>query len=602
MLRASGKLIPVSEKNVRQSGRVPVPGTILRNTLRFVLLAAALLLSGNALLASVSCAVVQAHPPSEAEKAFLAADYAKAVNLFQADLASHPGDAELTAGLVRTFLNQQKVQEAADAVKASLAVAPNSPPLISLRGEVEYRQGKPWLASQSAVESYKADPCNPRNHLLLADLARINSLYATSRKELEFAHRLDPRDPEIRGRWIGTLPVKQRIAELEAYLSTPTGNDEEDSRHWRMYLANLKKSESEPHKACRLVSTTESTEIPFQRIMFDASRIQAFGLDVKLNGKSTLLQIDTGAGGLLVTRSVAQHAGLKPFSESEIGGIGDQGYKPGYSAYADSIRIGNLEFQDCQVEVLDSRSTLSAEGLIGMDVFSRFLVTLDYPMRKLLLGQLPPRPGESATVVPSLKTGNAERDDDEDSASAAKPGEQSKAAGPEPAAAGAAAGAASGGAAPANATRGPFDRYVAPEMKDYDKVYRVGHNLILPAGLNGKDVRLFIMDTGAFATTISPEAARDVTHVRSDDMHHVHGISGEVNKVFSADEITFRFAQLSQKVSDVVAFDTSHISKSANMEISGFLGATTLNLLTIHIDYRDGLVKFDYDPKRGHGY
>jgi hypothetical protein len=34
------------------------------------------------------------------------------------------------------------------------------------------------------------------------------------------------------------------------------------------------------------------------------------------------------------------------------------------------------------------------------------------------------------------------------------------------------------------------------------------------------------------------------------------------------------------------------------MEISGFLGANTLDLLTIHIDYRDGLVKFDYDPKR----
>jgi len=578
-----------------------VQGSILRNTLRLVLPVAALLLSGNALLASVSCAVVQPHPPSEAEKAFLAADYAKAANLYQAGLASHPGDAELTAGLVRALLHQQKVQEAADAVKASLAAAPNSPPLISLRGEVEYRQGKPWLASQSAIESYKADPCNPRNHLLLADLGRINSLYATSRRELEVAHKLDPGDPEIRGRWIGTLPTKQRIAELEAYLAAPTGNDQDDTRHWRMYLDSLKKRESEPHKACRLVSSTESTEIPFERIMFDANRIQAFGLDVKLNGKSALLQIDTGAGGLLVTRSVAQHAGLKPFSETEFGGIGDQGYKPGYSAYADSIRIGNLEFQDCQVEVLDSRSTLSAEGLIGMDVFSRFLVTLDYPMRKLLLGQLPPRPGESAAAAPSLKTGNAERDDDEDSAAAAKPGDQSKAAAPETSA-GATAVAASGSSAPANTTRGPFDRYVAPEMKDYDKVYRVGHDLILPAGLNGKDVRLFIMDTGAFATTISPEAARDVTHVRSDDLHHVHGISGEVNKVYSADEITFRFAQLSQKVSDVVAFDTSHISKSTNMEISGFIGANTLNLLTIHIDYRDGLVKFDYDPKRGHGY
>jgi hypothetical protein len=38
------------------------------------------------------------------------------------------------------------------------------------------------------------------------------------------------------------------------------------------------------------------------------------------------------------------------------------------------------------------------------------------------------------------------------------------------------------------------------------------------------------------------------------------------------------------------------------MEISGFLGANTLNQMTIHIDYRDGLVKFEYDPKRGYHF
>jgi hypothetical protein len=35
------------------------------------------------------------------------------------------------------------------------------------------------------------------------------------------------------------------------------------------------------------------------------------------------------------------------------------------------------------------------------------------------------------------------------------------------------------------------------------------------------------------------------------------------------------------------------------MEVSGLIGADILQDLTIHLDYRDGLVKFDYDPKRG---
>ena len=75
-----------------------------------------------------------------------------------------------------------------------------------------------------------------------------------------------------------------------------------------------------------------------------------------------------------------------------------------------------------------------------------------------------------------------------------------------------------------------------------------------------------------------------------------------MNKTYSANRIVFRFANLSQEVDDVLAFDTSKISKASGMEISGFLGATTLFQVTMHIDYRDGLVKFDYDPKRGYHF
>lgn len=106
------------------------------------------------------------------------------------------------------------------------------------------------------------------------------------------------------------------------------------------------------------------------------------------------------------------------------------------------------------------------------------------------------------------------------------------------------------------------------------------------------------LDTGAFTTFISPSAAREVTKVHSGSELGVHGLNGDIEKLYSAENITFRFANLSQTAQGVIAFDTSKVSKSTGMEISGFLGATTLGQLTMHIDYRDGLVKFDYDPKR----
>lgn len=565
----------------------------MRNLLRSFFFIVALCLPAERLFADVGCPVAQHQPPSEADQALLAADYAKAAALYQADLVSHPGSEELTAGLVHALLHQQKVREAAEQVKAALLVTPHSAALISLRGEVEYRQGTPWLADKSALESEKSDPCNPRNHLLLANLERLSSFYASSRKELRLAHQLDPEDPEIRSEWLHTLSLKKRITEMEAYLSAPNGSDEDEMRHWRMDLDRLKKLAAEPHKACRLVSPAATAEMPFVPIMADSTHIRAFGLDVKLNDRTARLQIDTGAGGLVVSRSVAERAGIKPFSQTEMAGIGDRGFKPGYTAFADSIRIGNLEFQDCAVRVLDSRSVVDLDGLIGMDVFSNFLVTLDYPKQKLQLGPLPPRPGESAAEAPALNTSHSDRDSSEAAADDSGKPDEAK-----PAAATSAVNPDAAAPVAKKKAHGPYDRYIAPEMQSYTPVYRAGHQLLMPTMLNDGNPRLFILDTGAWTTSIDPQDAREVTKIHALDRLQVKGISGNVEKVYIADKVTLKFAHLSQQANGIVCLDTSRLSKNSKLEIAGFLGATTLEILTIHIDYRDGLVKFDYDPKR----
>jgi predicted aspartyl protease len=572
--------------------------------MRFLFFVAILCLPVKHLLAA-SCSVANHPSPSDADKALLAADYAKAAGLYQAALQGHPGDAVFTAGLVHALLHEQKVQEAADAVQAALAAAPGSAALISLRGEIEYRQGTPWLAAQSAVEANKLDPCNPRNHLLLADLERINSLYASQKNEIETAYRLDPSDPEIRAEWISTLPLARKIAEDEAYLAVPEGLDQENLKYWKLGLENMKRRLAEPHKNCRLVSSVTSTEMPFITLMRDAMHARGFGLDVKLNGHDTHLQIDTGAAGLVVSRSIAEHAGLKPFSQTEMGGIGDQGSKNGYTAYADSIRVGNLEFQNCAVWVLDSHSVVGVDGLIGMDVFSRFLVTLDFPMRKLLLGPLPKRPGDETATPLALNTSES---DMEDSAAPAEDesqpvsGKDSVLATDKDSVKSASTDTHAAKTPTKKAARGPRDRYIAPEMKDYTAAYRVGHMLLLPTALNSDNLKLFIVDTGAMSTSISPQAAREVTEVADRGNAHVEGISGAVNNVFTADKVTFKFAHISDETHNVFSFDTSQISKGLGMEVSGFLGATTLGHLTIHIDYRDGLMKFDYDPNPSHGH
>lgn len=549
------------------TGRIPAAEAVRRLFVRLVFGVAVLALPAQCLF-GVNCPVVKHTPPTEADKALLAADYIKAEGLYRADLAAHPGDVDATTGLVRTLLREQKVLEAEEAVKTALAATPNSAAFLTLRGEVEFRQGEPWVVEQTVLASYKLDPCNPRTRLLYARFAQVNSRYATARQQILLAHQFDPQDSEIRVAWIETLPPAQRITEMEAYLSAPTGDESATLRQMKSDLDRWKRQAAEPPRICHLVSATTSAEIPFIKLIGYAGHTRASGLALGLNSTTARLQLGAGEGGLTVYRPVAERAGLKRLSPSEPGGPGS---KPTYTAFADSIKFGNLEFHDCALKVIDASSPDDdGDGLIGIDVFSDFLLTLDYPMRKLQLAPLPVRPQQASAPTPSLHTDRTEDSELANSQAA--------------------------------------DRYIASEMKDFSQILRVGKSLILPAGVSGRTppsdpsaekIKLFILDLGASATNISPGVAMDVSKVYEKDMG---GPAGQSHKIMVADEISYSFAHMSQKVNNVYTADTSAVSKSMGMDIAGFFGANTFELLIMHIDYRDGLVKFEYIPNRGYKF
>src|SRR5262249_60345330 len=104
--------------------------------------------------------------------------------------------------------------------------------------------------------------------------------------------------------------------------------------------------------------------------------------------------------------------------------------------------------------------------LIAADVFSRFLVDIDFPNSKFRLSPLPPRPDESATPVAleSRSTG----------------------------------------------VRQFHDPYVAPEMKSFTPVFRFGHDLLIYTRLNDLPPKLFVIDTGSFFNHLSPPSARAI--------------------------------------------------------------------------------------------
>jgi tetratricopeptide (TPR) repeat protein len=522
-----------------------------------------------------------AAPFKEAEDYFRKGSFDQAIAKYNEVLKSGTQSAEAYTGIVRCYLRQDKARDAAETLEKGLQAKPSDPGLKVVQGELLFRQGRIAEAEKIFVQLINGGQAPARAFLGLANISSAVAMYAREHRLIVRAHELDPSDQDIQKEWMSTLSRADRIKFLETYLAQPTGDAADTRRGLSEYLEILKARQAAPPGACRLVSDVTATETELLQLLSDPFHLRGMGLPVTINSQKSKLLLDTGAGGITINRKLAARAGVQRMAGVRIGGVGDKGDAQGYAAYADSIRIGNLEFRNCPVDVIEKRSVGDEEGLIGADVFGKFLIEIDFPNHKLKLTQLPARPGEPQ-VKPSLATDEGE--DESTSESDPKP-----------------AGSAANGANPAPAPK-YFDRYIGPEMNSYARVFRFGHMLLVPTKINDVPGKLFLIDSGAFSNTITPDAAREVTKVHGDYDTRVKGLSGEVAKVYEAKTVVLEFGALRQKNEEMVAFDLSHISRDVGTEVSGTLGFPMLNLLKIKLDYRDALVNFEYvpDPRRGY--
>jgi len=499
-----------------------------------------------------------------------------AIVKYQQIINEKPQSPDAYAGLVRTYLKMKDVHQASETATKALEIADSVPVHVAM-GEVYFRQGKLREAEDEWVKVVNSGRQDAHAYMGLARIRWAISMYKSGWGMIEKAHAIDSSDPDIRRAWMHRLNTKDRIAFLEEYLAEENNDDEQTRTGMRHYLEYLHARAKDSRGACHLVKTTR-TETPLVRLLEDPLHLRGYGLTVEVNGHKTRLMLDTGASGILINRSLAEKAGVTRLADLDVGGVGDKGQKSGYRALADSLKVGGLEFQNCTVEVLDKRSVVGEDGLIGADVFSSFLVDIDFPNEKLKLSELPKRPDDAAG------SGNLilESEEDEDSE--------------EPASENAAASSSTNDSKAR--VSGPQDRYIAPEMQSYTRIFRFGHFLLVPTSIGEVSGKLFLLDTGAFSNHITPEAAREVTKVHGDSDTIIHGLSGSVNKVYRADKAVLQFGHLKQENQDLVAFDLTHISDDVGTEISGTLGFAMLRMLDVKIDYRDGLVDFSYDPKR----
>jgi len=207
---------------------------------------------------------------------------------------------------------------------------------------------------------------------------------------------------------------------------------------------------------------------------------------------------------------------------------------PEGTVHVDGIHVGPLEFRDCTVGVSDTPFTGNADGIIGTDVLASYLITLDFRLKRITLAPLPPQPGLL-----------------------------------------------------------PGDRTVAAELKDFTPVYHRRQYLLLPVTFENKSRKLFELGSGMPYTAMTSEEAHSVSNLKISFTNSARTASG-AKEEFYRDSFDLQIANLPPiQHRRIAEIDLSAIDLNAGFQVAGVLGLDILHSLVLHVDYRDGLVKFE---------
>jgi len=464
-----------------------------------------------------------------------ARDYRQVLEADERNLAAH-------AGLVRTLLRQQDVDEAERAVLKGLEIAPQFALLRSLQGDVCFRQARFDEAKRAYFAAQAADSTLARAYWGLGHVMMTEGNRRTAMNHFRIACELDPQDPQLLPACaLAAQGVGERIKILNDYLKRATDEDPESIAWVHSRLELLRQLGG--RRTFIPTALPPSASIKLDPIMPEPGDIRAVRIMVSFNsGKPLRLLLDTGASGILLHPQTARQGGVRPMTPHKIEGIGDEGLRPAHFGWAERIQIGPLEFRDCIVSLTEKKLSPDFDGVIGTDVFWRYLIKIVFPEYRMELSPLPGGQGLLSPDGPSLSE---------------------------------------------------IDRCNCPELAQFTPVRIIGSDLLIETTVNNRKGYFFLIDSGGSTNAVSDALARKVTGVGSSPFQ-IMGLSGRVKKIHRASRITLQFGRLRQENVDMLAFDLSRLSQRMGTELSGIIGFATLRHLTMVIDYRDGLVDLIY--------
>ncbi len=464
-------------------------------------------------------------------------NFAAAIPLLQNAAAKSPADAAVQAALLSSLVYEGKVEQASNADERSATAFPNSPDIVAARGEFAFYMGDMPQAERLFKAALKLKEDTPRAIYGMSRLYRAASFYRSARLLCLKAHDVDPDDALITQTFLRYIPAAKRRELLGPFAATHPWLYQRLEQMQENGLAV--EAAAGDKKLFETEGGPQETTLKFSLLMRDAQRARGVGLELKIgNGKSLRMLFDTGASGILVKQSAVDKAGLAHLGSDKAWGVGDGGTRNMFSAIADNCQVGPLKFSNCLVRALEGKRAIAGDedGLIGADFFQDYLVEIDFQKRLLHLKPLPPRSQDPQG----------------------------------------------------------YNRVVAPDEKDFTPVFRFGHMLLVSTTVNRRCTGLFLLDTGSEASNMDSTFARLSTKIYGNDQMRVKGISGQVKNVYEAGKAELQFGHFRQDNMGIMSYDLNNSPEHKEVRLSGILGIPVLSLFRLTIDYRNGLVNFDY--------
>jgi tetratricopeptide (TPR) repeat protein len=298
--------------------------------------------------------------------------------------------ASTTAVHARKLLRNGQIGDAERLIAEALRTQPDAE-VWCAAGELRFRQGNFDRAREAFQNALQIDADHARSIWGLGRVEQIHFRPDAARAMFAKAFQRDARDPEIilsYLEYVSDRASRSILLQNVAVLSTGTDPRRAEDAVARLAIENRLGGKD----TATLASDYTGYRIPLGEFHPSGSEPLGLLLTARINGGRPLrLLLDTGARTVLLHGSAARGLGLEPVVRSGLRGFGDRRPAEATLMLARSMAFGPLEFRDCPIEVSNDDLTPGADGIIGANLFERFLIRID--SRAHMLHLTPSEPG-----------------------------------------------------------------------------------------------------------------------------------------------------------------------------------------------------------------